>query len=110
MTEIDGRWDDNGLVGCGCCGRLIEDTPEENQDYETRGHDIGFGMCKKCGGDPKATDFWKRMGWAGETFYKARFSVLEENLSAENAAKFKAMTDEQKVRIVAQLIERGAMI
>ena len=98
------------MVSCSLCGKLILDTPEENQDFEVRACDDGFGMCKNCGGDPAATKFWKKHGWAARSFYEARFEIVADKLSPEHAATFNSWKVERKVAYIARLIEKGIMI
>ena len=97
---------------CTCCGSGVRDTPDENVSHgeSPYPHDAGFGLCVECGGDKKAGDIRQRLGWAGTTFYEARFKTLRERLSEPNRRHFDAMPYERKVRIVARLIEKGAMI
>lgn len=104
-------------VRCSCCGNDIPDDAECNVDFGKvpNPHDTGYGMCVECGGDKtfKGIDeaaCKKRLGWAGRTFYEARFEILEKKLSEKNAEKFKAMPYSKKLVIVAGLIEKGAMI
>lgn len=110
-------YESDGWVRCSCCGSDIPDDAEHNVDFGTvpNPHDNGFGMCVECGGDKKAeghteADVKRRLGWAGRTFYEARFEVLAKNLNPNNAAKFAALPYAKKVVIVAQLVEKGAMI
>lgn len=110
-------------VRCSCCGKDVPDDEEHNVDFGVRPnpHDVGFGMCVECGGDKRAGEgkpvkelteaqFKKRLGWAGTTFYEARFDVLEKKLRPDLAEKFKAMPYRKKVAVVAGMIEKGHMI
>ena len=115
MNEASNVWGEDGWVRCSCCGTDIEDTAEQNVDHETRHHDRGFGMCTRCGGDDRETGtseaaVRKRLGWSGQMFYDARVKVLASKLSPANAAHFASMPYDKKIRIIAKLIERGAMI
>lgn len=104
--------EENEIITCGCCGRGLQNNAEENTHYGQVPYpdDNGFGMCVECGGDKKSADFRKRLGWAGETFFDARISVLKKKLNQDNSAKFAAMSYEKQVVIIARLIEKGAMI
>ncbi len=103
---------ENEIVTCSCCGRGLRDNAEENVDYGKvpNPHDTGFGMCRECGGDPKAADVRKRMGWAACAFYDARIDVLKEQLNEDHKKRFDALPYEKKVVLIARLIEKGAMI
>lgn len=103
---------DPELLTCTCCRKLIRDCPEENSDYGIwpRLRDTGFGTCIECGGDPNSKSFRKQLGWAGRTFYEARFNVLRDALSEERRAKFDSLPYWKKVAVIGRLIERGAMI
>lgn len=104
--------DESGYLNCGCCGELIRHTPEENAHFgiEPYPDDRGYGMCRACGGNPNAADFREQLGWAGRTFFEARFEVLRDALSDGNRAKFDGMSYRQKVSVITRLIENGALI
>lgn len=104
-------------VVCSCCGDSIRNTEDENVSLGELPypHDEGFGMCVSCGGDKRSTgddeeSVKRRLGRSGTMFYEARFEVLASRLSPVNAVKFDKMSYAQKVRTVAGLITRGAMI
>lgn len=114
---------DQEWVRCSCCGDDIPDDEEHNVDHGVvpNPHDTGFGMCVECGGDKKAGEgkpakemteaqLKRRIGWAGRTFYEARFEILEKKLRPDLVEKFRAMSYAKKIAIVAKMIERGAMI
>jgi len=107
MSEEEEYW-----VVCGCCGKMIRNTPEENVDYNVSPypHDKGYGMCKECGGDKNAKDIRKRLGAAACTFYDTRISLIRKNLSPEKREKFDKYTYEEKVYFVTRAIEKGLMI
>jgi hypothetical protein len=102
---------------CSCCGKGIRDTAKENVDHGVvpSPHDTGVGTCVECGGDKHETGtseaaVRRRLGWAGQTFYDARIKSLPSKLSPANAKHFEAMSYDRKVRVVAQLIERGVIV
>ena len=97
---------------CSCCGTLIRNIPEENVNYhETPDpHDIGFGTCPDCGGDPSASDIKKKMGWAMVMFVEARFGVVRDNINEENREKWDAFSWEKRANMVLRLVEKGAII
>lgn len=117
-------------MSCDCCGKAIPDTPEENVDHTARGCEVGFGLCRECGGYPEEAldlvalaanseidlrtgwpkDLSRKFGRNGVVFYEARFDVLREKLNEANRARFEAMTLTQKIATVYGLIQRGAMI
>lgn len=109
------------ILICSCCGKGIEDTPEQNTVHGQvpYPHDTGFGMCVECGGDKTIGNdyanmteeqFKKRLGWGMKMFYDARIEILQEKLSEENAEKFKALSYQRKCAIIAQMVEKGYMI
>lgn len=104
-------------LNCSCCGKSIRDTADENRDHgaQPNPHDAGYGMCIDCGGDKtlKGHDeatVKRRLGWAGQTFYEARFGTIRRSITPTNRAKFDAMTYAKKLVIVAGLIEKGVLI
>jgi hypothetical protein len=104
---------------CTCCGRGLEDTPEQNVAHgETPyPYDTGFGMCVECGGD-KTIPFdakdekalRKRMGWASTMFFDARIDILREKLNPENLERFEALPYAKKVAVITRMVEKGVMI
>lgn len=113
--------EDQDWVRCSCCGTDVPDDEEHNTDHGVvpNPHDVGFGMCVECGGDKRAgkdekpmteSAFKRRIGWAGQMFYEARFDVIEKNLRPDLAAKFRAMTYSKKCSIVAGMVEKGYII
>lgn len=101
---------------CSCCGAGIRDTKRENVSHGMipYPHDLGFGMCRECGGDDEAEGdddaaVRRRLGWAGEMFYDARIEIVQEKLSAPNAEKFRAMPLRRKIAFVNKAIGRGLM-
>lgn len=42
--------DNNEIISCGCCGRLIRHTEDENANYNIIPYpaDRGFGTCFSC--------------------------------------------------------------
>ena len=101
---------EDAYVKCSCCGELIKNSPEENNDFGQNSYDEGFGMCRECGGDPNSDDILMRLGWAGRTFFDARIDIVRERLKPEKRAKFDAMSYERQVAFVSRCIERGLMI
>lgn len=99
-----------GWLTCTCCGTGLRDTPEENADYGKHSFDVGFGMCRGCGGDPKAKTLRKRMGWASCTFFDARIKILAEKLSEKSRTHFLGLSYQKKCRIIEGLITKGMMI
>lgn len=128
------RNDGDEILTCTCCGTGIHDTPEENASHgeEPYPHDTGFGACRECFGEevveesaserpirarrPKKAsemtdaEFKRSLGWAGRTFYEARFEALEKSLNEANREKFAKLPYKKKVAVVAGLVEKGAMI
>jgi len=97
---------------CDCCGKEVRNTPEDNMALQERTYpcDTGFGWCKECFGDPNSRSFRKRIGWAAQTFYEARFKVIRDNLSAENKLLWDAATYIKKCWYVQKMVEKGVMI
>ena len=106
-TQSEHEW-----VTCSCCGRAMQDTPRANVSFDETPypHDCGYGLCVECGGDVKAKNARKRLGWAACAFYDARIAMLLERLSDTNRARFKAMSYERKCAVVAGLVEKGTII
>ncbi len=101
------------IVICGCCGKGIRHTPDENVHYGLTPYpnDDGYGMCRECGGNPNADELKEQMGWATRHFYEARFPVVRKNLSTEERRKkWDQAPYTQKVAFVARMIEKGVMI
>jgi hypothetical protein len=90
-------WDDYDYVTCGCCGALVEDTPEGNVDHETRGHDVGFGMCVQCA------------EWSFDLTMKPIFAKVRAALNEKNRAKWDGMHDGQKAHIVEKMLDEGVL-
>jgi hypothetical protein len=111
---------------CTCCGKGIRNTREENASFgeEPCPHDTGFGACRDCYGEeptpepvagkpkkpPTDAEVKRRLGWAGRTFYEARFEVVAKGLNEVNRAKFEAMSYGKKVVVIAGLVRRGVII
>ncbi len=100
------------LLVCSCCGAGVHDTLHENVSHgkEPYPHDVGFGLCRRCGGDPNASDLWERMGWAAETFYKTRFGLIRDALRGEQREQFDGLPLEKKVALVTRLVKRGVIV
>ena len=84
-------------VTCGCCGAMVPDTPEKNMDYDTRGHDVGFGMCKPCA------------EWSFDLTMKPIFARVRAALNPTNQEKWDSMGDGARARIVEKMIEEGML-
>lgn len=102
-------------VTCSCCGKHVADTPEENGDFNERGQDTGYGHCRECFGDPSVKGTYdesvkQRLGWAGRTFFEARFDRVRKALNPENQAKWDKCSYAKKVAVIGQMIEKGNMI
>ena len=103
---------EEAYVACSCCGKLIENSKEQNASFgeEPYPHDQGFGMCFECGGDPNSDDFRTKLGWAGQTFFDTRIRIVRKHLHPRNLARFDAMPYERQVGFVGYLIDSGVMI
>ena len=120
MVSANGHRHDeeDTLVACSCCGKWVEDTEAANTDFSKvpYPHDVGFGMCKECGGDKSVKDIKseegvkKKMGWAMQTFCEARFDVIRKSLKPENRAKWDRCTYAKKVMVVLGFVEKGSII
>jgi hypothetical protein len=108
-------------LSCSCCGKGVEDTPEDNVAHGEvpYPYDTGFGMCVECGGDRTISaeeaakdekDLRKKMGWAGTMFFDARGDTLREKLNEETLPKFEALPYRKKVAVISKMIEKGHMI
>ena len=99
------------VVTCGCCGRGVWDNEDENAHFGQQPYpdDAGFGMCKDCGGDKKAADFKKKLGWAATCFYEARFDVARNALNEANKAKWDGLSYERKVAFIIRCLEKGIL-
>ena len=86
---------------CGCCGNSVQ------VDDDVNGEDV---YCEGCMGNPRARNFKKRIGWAGQMFFEARFDIIRKSLKPENQAKWDSFNYERKCNIIGKAIERGLMI
>jgi hypothetical protein len=100
------------ILTCSCCGRGLRDNAEENSDFGQvpYPHDTGFGTCIDCGGDKKSKDFKQRLGWAGRTFFEARFDAARNALKDDQKTRWDSLSYERKVAFIAKMIEKGNMI
>lgn len=106
---------DPEILECSCCGCGVRDTPDENVSHGTGQHDVGYGMCTRCGGDKRATGLTeaavrRRIGWAGEAFYDMRIAMLLAKLSEANRAKFESMSYIRRIDVVQKLILKGTIV
>ena len=107
-------------LACSCCGKGITNTPEQNTDYvdgvTCHPHDVGYGMCKECGGDPQAKGddevaVKERLGWALTAFIDARIPLVRRALTDPvKLAKFDGFSYLKKVQFIQKCIEKGLMI
>lgn len=113
---------ENELLWCSCCGKGVRNNAEENVDYGKKPypHDNEFGMCRECGGDPKAggakdwdklneKEVKKRLGWSTVRFVEARFALIRKNLSASNQTKFDKLPYWKKVAFALKMVEKGVI-
>lgn len=99
-------------VTCDCCGKGIEDTPEENVWHGVIPYpgDLDLtGMCLDCGGDPEARAVRKRMGWVLTCFVDARIPIVRDALSPANRVSFEKMNYEQKASVVTRMVRKGLL-
>ena len=106
-VESGSYCEDCSYVVCSCCGKLI---PQEENVDTGHGQDIGFGMCKACGGDPAADTFRKKIGWGLAMFYDARMPIIRAKLTSQNQVKWDAMAYEKRCFFVSMQIKKGRMI
>jgi hypothetical protein len=99
------------VLVCDCCGIAITDTEEDNAWYGEVPYpgDQGTGLCRECGGDPHATDTRKRIGFVVATFVDARVAIVAARLSERYREAFLSADYEKQVRVVLQLVARGAL-
>jgi len=109
------------VITCGCCGKGIHDNKEENVHFGMVPYpdDVGFGMCKECGGDDSITDkeaaedeeaFKKKLGWGGQMFFEHRFDIARKALSPEKQEHWDTLPYRKKVAFIAKAVENGWMI
>ena len=105
------------VLTCTCCGRGLCDTPNENVSHGQvpYPHDVGFGLCRSCGGDPTADmttegGVRKRMGWQMSSFCEARFEPVRRGLKPENRARWDALSYARKCSVVLGLVREGTII
>lgn len=91
------------LLTCSCCGSGFYGLQDVSADE-------GFGYCSKCGGDPEAKSFKKRIGWGLATFYEARFDIVRERLNEENRKKWDVLRYSRKCAFISNQVENGKMI
>jgi hypothetical protein len=105
-------------VICSCCGGVIL-RAEDNVAVPGE-HDIGYGMCRSCGGDPDAPDpepgdsaaveekkSRAQMGAGLCMFIDARIPIIEPKLSDKNRAHFATLPYWKKAVFVMKLVEDG---
>lgn len=115
VIPTEGEW-----VKCSCCGEYVPDTPEANVHYGQVPYpdDIGFGLCRRCGGDSTVevkdprdeAAIKRRLGWAATTFYEARFDTIRNALNEKNRAKWDGCSYTMKVQMVIKAVENGWII
>ena len=66
--------------------------------------------CTSCMGSPRAKTFKGSIGWAGRTFFEARFPIVRNALSEDKRVKWDSWSYERKCLLIGRLIEKGAMI
>ena len=101
----------NQIVSCGCCGRGLQHNEEENTHFNITPYpdDEGFGMCRECGGDPKAKSVKKKLGWASTMYCEARFPVIRDALSDKGKANWDKASYERKCSTVFMFVEKGIL-
>lgn len=102
------------VLSCSCCGKGIRNDENVDRDAIPYPHDQGFGMCVDCGGDKEAdttTDegLKQALGWAGRTFYEARFPVIRDGLNEGNKKKWDGLSYRKKVLLVGRMLEKGIL-
>lgn len=101
------------MLTCDICGRAIPDTADENMAYGMVPYpfDISItGICRDCGGDPKAKATRRQMGWAMCAFVDARLPALAARLSESSRRKLLAMPYAKQADVICRMVERGLMI
>ena len=108
----DDMWEVGCILNCTCCGEGVRHTPEDNCAFgkSPYPYDNGYGMCRKCGGDPKAEDLKGRLGWAYVTFLEARFDICYKKLNPESKEKWDKASWVGKASHVIEQVKKGAMI
>jgi len=106
--------DEKDILVCSCCGGLLKNTNMDNVDFDVYPyhHDNGYGLCRRCGGYPdnKKKSTKKRLGWAGQMFYEARFPIVRNNLCPDNQVRWDNMSYEQKIKVVYNFVIKGLII
>ena len=102
------------MLTCSCCGKGVMEEENVAKDEEPYPYDTGYGMCIECGGDKDADisteeGVKKKLGWAAQCFYEARFDVISKALGDEAKAKFESMTYLGKVNVVTRFLEKGIL-
>jgi len=97
---------------CSCCGHMLRDTAAENCSHGAVPYpfDQGYGMCRRCGGDPTGPTEADRMGWAARAFFETRIALLAQQLSPTNRDKLHAMSYTRQVAVVTRLVQNGSLI
>lgn len=101
LADVKMEKEGTELAACGCCGNFVE------VPVGTCWEDV---YCKDCMGNPEARSFRKKIGWAGQMFYEARFDVVRKQLSPESQAKWDKCSYAKKCSIIGHFIEKGLMI
>jgi len=99
-------------LDCGFCGCGIRNNPEENVVFHADPYpkDEGYGVCRSCGGDPKANNIRDQMGSANTLFFDVRIKKLKEVISEKNRKHFDSLSYEDQCLVIGRYIKAGLMI
>ncbi|MBY6093815.1 hypothetical protein [Ferrimonas balearica] len=79
---------------CGCCGSDFQTWT----GYVDQDQDLGYGICRSCQADIDADN---------EAQFDHIFSLIRDGMSAENQARFDALSRDEKKAFAMQLIDDG---
>jgi hypothetical protein len=102
---------DPDWMRCTCCGTPLRDTATENCSHGRvpYPHDRGFGLCRRCGGDPTSLTDAGRMGWAARTFVESRIARLAKGFTPATRARLLALPVSHQTEVVFRLLEHGPL-
>ena len=98
-------------IVCAFCGRALLHTPEDNAYFGTEPYpaDLGYGLCRGCGGDSKAADIRERMGAALCMIVDARIPLVAKRLGDAHRERFLELPYESQALFIIRLMEEGVI-
>lgn len=83
---------------CNCCGKSIENNPEQNADFDNSDRDRGFGTCLSC------------IEWQEKQFFDNKIDdVTKMFKKEENRKKFVESSRIKQIAFICKMIEKGIL-